>query len=57
MEIQNGTAHDELEMSESRAACKEVLAIYAVAVNTDQTNPQEVVTMDDTKKQLLTNIF
>lgn len=57
LEIQNGTAHDELEMSESRAAWKEVLAIYAVAVNTDPTNPQEVVTMDDTKKQLLTNIF
>lgn len=57
LEIQNGTAHDELEMSESRVAWKEVLAIYAVAVNTDPTNPQEVVTMDDTKKQLLTNIF
>ena len=57
MEIQNDTAYDELEMSESRAAWKEVLAIYAVAVNTDPINPQEIVTMNDTKKQLLTNIF
>ena len=36
---------------------KEVLAVYSVKVNTDPDNPQEVATMDDTKKQLLKNIF
>lgn len=49
--------YDDLEMSGSRAVWKEVLAVYAVKVNTDPDNPQEVATMDDNKKQLLKNIF
>lgn len=53
----NGTAHDVLEMSGSHAVWKEVLAVYSVKVNTDPDNPQEVATMDDTKKQLLKDIF
>ena len=36
---------------------KDVLAVYAVKTNTDQDNPQEVATMDDSKKQILTDIF
>lgn len=33
------------------------LAVYSVKVNTDPDNPQEVATMDESKKQLLTDIF
>ena len=53
----SAVSYDELEMSGSRAVWKDVLAVYAVKVNTDPDNPQEVATMDDTKKQLLKNIF
>lgn len=56
-EIKNGTAHDTLEMSGSRAVWPEVLAIYAVKTTTDPDNPQEVATMDDNKKELLKEIF
>ena len=56
-EIKSGTAHDALEMSGSRAVWPEVLAIYAVKTTTDPDNPQEVATMDDTKKALLKEIF
>ena len=56
-EIKNGTAHDALEMSSSRAVWPEVLAIYAVKTTTDPDNPQEVATMDDSKKELLKEIF
>lgn len=56
-EIINGTFHDVLEMSGSRAVWKEVLAVYSVKTTTDPDNPQEVATMDDNKKQLLTDIF
>lgn len=50
-------SYDVLEMSGSRAVWKEVLAVYAVKINTDPDDPQEVATMDDSKKQLLTDIF
>lgn len=50
-------SYDVLEMSGSRAVWKEVLAVYAVKINTDPDNPQEVATMDDSKKQLLSDIF
>ncbi|MDO4755420.1 MAG: CHAP domain-containing protein [Parabacteroides sp.] len=56
-EIVNGTSHDVLEMSGSRAVWKDVLAVYSVKVNTDPDNPQEVATMDENKKQLLKDIF
>ena len=57
LEIKNGTTYDALEMSRSRAVWKDVLSVYAVKTNTDPDNPQEVATMDDSKKQLLSNIF
>lgn len=53
----DSVSYDELEMSGSRAVWKDVLAVYAVKTNTDQDNPQEVATMDDSKKQILTDIF
>lgn len=56
-EIKNGTSHDVLEMSGSRAVWKEVLAVYSVKTTTDPDNPQEVATMDESKKELLSNIF
>ncbi len=46
-----------LEMSGSRAVWKEVLAVYAVKTTTDPDAAQEVATMDDSKKQLLKDIF
>ena len=49
--------YDVLEMSGSRAVWKDVLAIYSVKVNTDPDNPMEVTTVDETKKQLLSDIF
>ena len=55
--LKNGTAYDVLEMSGSRAVWKDVIAVYSVKVNTDPDSPMEVATMDDTKKQLLKNIF
>ena len=57
LEIRNSTTYDVLEMSGSRAVWKEVLAVYSVKVNTDPDNPQEVATMDDSKKQFLKDIF
>ena len=44
-------------MSGSRAVWKDVLAVYSVKVNTDPDNPMEVATVDETKKQLLSDIF
>ena len=56
-EEKNSVSYDVLEMSGSRAVWKEVLAVYSVKVNTDPDNPQEVATMDESKKQLLKDIF
>ena len=56
-EIKNANVHDVLEMSGSRAVWPEVLAIYAVRTTTDPDRPQEVATMDDSKKALLKEIF
>ena len=55
--IQKSKAHDELEMKGSMAVWPEVLSVYAVKTNMDETNPQEVATMDDNKKKLLSDIF
>lgn len=56
-EEKNSVSYDLLEMSGSRAVWKEVLSVYSVKVNTDPDNPQEVATMDESKKQLLKDIF
>lgn len=50
-------AYDELEMSGSRAVWPEVLAVYAVKATTDPDDPQEVATVDDSKKAILKDIF
>lgn len=56
-EEKSSVSYDILEMSGSRAVWKDVLAVYSVKINTDPDNPQEVATMDESKKQLLTEIF
>ena len=56
-EIKAAHSYDVLEMSGSRAVWKEVLAVYAVKTTTDPDAAQEVATMDDSKKQLLKDIF
>lgn len=44
-------SYDVLEMSGSRAVWPEVLAVYAVKTTTDPNNPQDVATMDASKKR------
>ena len=56
-EVKISNSHDVLEMSGSRAVWPEVLAVYAVKTTTDPDAPQEVATIDDTKKELLKEIF
>ena len=55
--IRNMTVYDKIESTGSRAVWPEVLAIYAVRTTTDPDNPQEVASMDDAKKAMLTEIF
>jgi hypothetical protein len=55
--IRDDNVHDEVQMSGKRAEWKEVLAVYAVTVNTDPDNPLEVATMDEQKKELLKSVF
>lgn len=56
-DIKRINTHDVLEMSGVSIAWKEVLVVYSVKVNTDSTNPQEVATMDDSKKEILSGVF
>ncbi len=48
---------DVLEMSGSRAVWPDVLSVYAVKTTSAPDNPQEVATMDDSKKAILKDIF
>lgn len=53
----NNNAHDDVQMTGCKAAWKDVLAVYAVKINTDPDNPSEVATMDESKKELLRTVF
>lgn len=55
--IQASVDYDILDMSGSPAPWPDVLAVYAVKTTSDPNNGQEVVTMDDAKKQLLQDVF
>ena len=55
-EIKNSNTYDVLEMS-GNVVWPEVLSVYAVKIAGDPNNPQEVVSMDENKKQILTAIF
>ena len=57
LQIKSSVRYDELEMSGSRTVWPEVLSVYAVKINTDNDDPQEVATMDEKKKVILTEIF
>ena len=56
-EIKRVNPHDKLEMSGSRAVWPQVLAVYAVKTTNDPDVPMEVASMDDTRKEILTDIF
>jgi hypothetical protein len=56
-EIRDDNAHDDVVMSGKRAAWKEIIAVYAVKVNTDPENAQDVATMDANKIELLRSVF
>lgn len=56
-DIKAKNSHDVLELSGARAVWPEVLSVYSVKTTTDATNPQDVVTMTDAKKQQLKDIF
>ena len=55
--IKASNPHDSAEISGTRAAWKDVLAVYAVKVVTDPDDPQEVVSMDEDKHLILHQIF
>lgn len=55
--IKANNPYDDLEMSGSRAVWPEVLSVYTVKTTTDPDNPQEVASVTEEKKQLLTDIF
>lgn len=54
---ESAQSYDVLEISGSRAVWPEVLAVYSVKTATDPTGAQEVATMDEAKKKILTDIF
>ena len=56
-EIQTSVDYDILDLSGSLAPWSNVLAVYAVKTTSDPDNGQEVVTMDDAKKELLRAVF
>lgn len=49
--------YDELDTSGRQTDWRDVLAIYAVKVNGDADDPQEIATIDESKKQILKMIF
>lgn len=54
---QQNYTYDELEMSGTHAAWKEVLSLYSVKMTTDGEDPQEVATMTPEKRAVLQSIF
>ena len=49
--------YDLLDMSGTRAAWREVLAVYTVRTVSDPANPMDVATMDDAKAAILRTVF
>lgn len=56
-ETKGTVAYDVLEMSGTRAVWSDVLSVYAVKTAGDPNNPQEVATVDESKRQILKEIF
>lgn len=55
--LKTGTTYDALSISGSRATWPEILAVYAVKTVTDPANGLDVISMDDTRKELLKQVF
>ncbi|MDR1892046.1 MAG: CHAP domain-containing protein [Oscillospiraceae bacterium] len=55
--IKSENAYDELDTTAVSVRWNEVLAVYAVRVNTDPNNPTEVVTLDDKKVEKLRGVL
>ena len=56
-QIKEQNPHDSVEMSGSSAVWREVLSFYAVKVNTDPNDPQDVASLDEDKIRTLRTIF
>jgi len=56
-DIKNQYSYDEFEISGQPTPWEEVLSIYSVKTTTDPNNPTETVTIDDSKKALIREIF
>lgn len=56
-ETKGTVAYDVLEMSCTRAVWPEVLSVYAVKTAGDPNNPQEVASIDESKRQILKEVF
>lgn len=55
--IKASASYDKLEMRGSKAVWSDVLAVYAVKTANDPNNSTEVASMDDSKYEVLNNIF
>ena len=56
-EMQKSVEYDILEMHGARPEWKDVLAIYAVKINLDPNNPEELITMTNGKEETLREIY
>ena len=56
-EIKSSGSFDGVEVICSRSNWKDVLSIYAVKTTTDENNPMEIATVDESKKSILSSIF
>ncbi len=55
--LRNTLEYDKVETTGARAVWPEVLSVYAVKLNTDPDEPQEVATVNEEKKAMLEDIF
>ena len=56
-EIKSSNTHDVVEISGLNPTWKDVMAVYAAKTCFDPNNPQEVASMDESKKELLKTVF
>ena len=56
-EIKSSNTYDVVEISGLNPTWKDVMAVYAAKTSFDPDNPQEVASMDESKKELLKTVF
>ena len=56
-EVKNNNTYDAVEITGLNPSWKDILAIYAAKTTFDPDNPQEVASMDESKKELLKSVF